>query len=67
MGGKTSYESRIKYEKKVYERTSLVLKKEEGGIKVVKEAAEKLGLSTNEFIKQAIFEKIAREKEKAAQ
>lgn len=58
MGGKNSYESTKRYHDKAYDRISLLVKK--GYKETVKKHADKLGMSVNGFINEAIQEKIER-------
>lgn len=56
MGGKTSNESKRKYNEKAYDRIQLVVKK--GKKEIIKEAAENIGMTLNGFVNAAIDEKI---------
>ena len=62
MSGKTSNESKAKYNAKVYDRINLVVKK--GERDKLKSHAEKQGESLNGFINRAIQEAIQRDNEK---
>lgn len=48
MGGKTSSESKAKYNAKAYDRTSITFKK--GKLEKIKAHAESLGMSLNAYI-----------------
>ena len=61
MSGKTSYESRKKYEAKVYDKIMLRLRKEDLSNDDVKEAAVRAGESVNAYIVRAIRERMERE------
>lgn len=56
--GKTSNESKRKYNEKAYDRIQIVVKK--GDKELVKACADKAGLSVNRFICEAIKEKMQR-------
>lgn len=64
MGGKTSNESKRKYNEKAYDRIQLVVKK--GKKEVIKEAAENVGMTLNGFVNAAIDEKIQQNSGKPA-
>ena len=62
MGGKTSSESKAKYNAKAYDRMELVVKKEGDITKaVIKEHAAKVGESVNAFVTRAIKETMERD------
>ncbi len=56
MSGKTSNESKRKYNEKAYDRIQLVVKK--GKKDEIKAYAEKHGYSLNSFVNEAIDEKM---------
>ena len=56
MGGKTSNESKRKYNEKAYDRIQLVVKK--GKKEEIKSFAENHGYSLNSFVNEAIDEKM---------
>ena len=56
MGGKTSNESKRKYNEKAYDRIQLVVKK--GKKEEIKTYAENHGYSLNSFVNEAIDEKM---------
>ena len=56
MSGKTSNESKRKYNEKAYDRIQLVVKK--GKKDEIKAYAEKNGYSLNSFVNEAIDEKM---------
>ena len=56
MGGKTSNESKRKYNEKSYDRIQLVVKK--GKKEEIKSFAESKGYSLNGFVNEAIDEKM---------
>lgn len=56
MGGKTSNESKRKYNEKAYDRIQLVVKK--GKKEGIKTYAENHGYSLNSFVNEAIDEKM---------
>ena len=56
MGGKTSNESKRKYNEKAYDRIQLVVKK--GKKEEIKAYAENHGDSLNSFVNEAIDEKM---------
>ena len=56
MGGKTSNESKRKYNEKAYDRIQLVVKK--GKKEEIKAYAENHGYSLNSFVNEAIDEKM---------
>lgn len=58
MGGKTSNESKRKYNEKAYDRIQLVVKK--GKKEEIKSFAEKQGYTMNSFVNEAIDEKMKR-------
>lgn len=58
MGGKTSYESKKKYEDKAYDRISVVFKK--GDKERIREISDRQNKSLNAFIVEAVNEKIER-------
>ncbi len=58
MSGKTSNESKRKYNEKAYDRIQLVVKK--GKKEEIKACAEKHGYSLNSFVNEAIDEKMKR-------
>lgn len=58
MGGKTSSESKRKYNEKTYDRIQLVVKK--GKKEEIKAFAESKGYTLNGFVNEAIDEKIQR-------
>ena len=58
MGGKTSNESKRKYNEKTYDRIQLVVKK--GRKDEIKAFAESHGYTVNSFVNAAIEEKIQR-------
>ena len=60
MSGKTSNESKRKYNAKSYDRIEIIVKK--GHKDEIKAAAEDSGKSVNGFINEAIDEKMEREK-----
>lgn len=62
MGGRNSYESTKRYQDKVYERISLVVRK--GERETIKAAAEARGMSVNKFILEAIAEKMGHGEQK---
>lgn len=64
MGGKTSNESKRKYNEKAYDRIQLVVKK--GKKEIIKEAAENVGMTLNGFVNAAIDEKIQQDNSRPA-
>jgi len=60
MGGKTSNESKRKYNEKAYDRIQLVVKKGKKG--EIKAFAESRGYTVNGFVNEAIDEKMQRDK-----
>lgn len=58
MGGKTSNESKRKYNEKTYDRIQLVVKK--GKKEELKTFAEAHGYTMNSFVNEAIDEKMRR-------
>lgn len=60
MGGKTSNESKRKYNEKTYDRIQLVVKK--GKKSEIKAFAESRGYTVNGFVNEAIDEKMQRDK-----
>jgi len=60
MSGKTSNESKRKYNSKAYDRISVIVHK--GEREKIKSYAESLGLSLNAFINESIDEKMERDK-----
>ena len=60
MGGKNSYASTKRYQDKVYERISLVVRK--GEREIYRAAADAVGESLNIYIKKAIEQRIEKEK-----
>lgn len=65
MGGKVSYESRKKYEDKVYDKIYIRLRKDEFCADHVRAAAERVGESVNAYIVGAIRERMEREEAEA--
>ena len=63
MGGKTSNESKAKYNAKTYDRINIAVPK--GKKEIVQAHAEAIGTSVNGFINRAIDETM--ERDKAAQ
>lgn len=59
VGGKTSYESTKKYQNKVYDRIGVTLPK--GTKEEINNRAEKLNISLNEYVRQAIFMRMEQE------
>ncbi len=59
MGGKTSNESKRKYNEKAYDRIQLVVKK--GKKNEIKAFAESRGYTVNGFVNEAIDEKMQRD------
>ncbi len=59
MGGKTSNESKRKYNEKAYDRIQLVVKK--GKKNEIKAFAESRGYTVNGFVNEAIDEKMRRD------
>lgn len=59
MGGKTSNESKRKYNEKAYDRIQLVVKK--GKKDEIKAFAESRGYTVNGFVNEAIDEKMQRD------
>lgn len=62
MGGKTSNESKAKYNAKAYDRIIVSVKK--GKKEQISEHAQEQGKSLNGFINDAIDEKMTRDNEK---
>lgn len=65
MSGKTSNESKAKYNAKAYDRIEIIVKK--GNKAVINEAAEANGKSVNKFINEAIGDKMKLEGKSYAQ
>lgn len=59
MGGRTSNESKAKYNAKAYDRINIAVPK--GQKDIIKARAEAQGKSVNGFINEAIEEKMERE------
>ena len=60
MGGKTSNESKAKYNAKVYDRINIAVRK---GIKdEIQAAADNAGESVNAYITKAVIERMERDK-----
>ena len=60
MGGRTSNESKAKYNSKTYDRVNLAIPK--GQKSDIKVEADKVGQSLNAYITQAIIERMERDK-----
>lgn len=62
MGGKTSTESKWKYNSKTYERIALNIRTDSKLNKAaIQEAANKAGIAVNAYILQAVAEKMERD------
>ncbi len=59
MGGKTSNESKYKYNSKAYDRINLIVKK--GQKEIIKQYADKQNKSLNSYISDAIIEQIKKD------
>ncbi len=59
MGGKTSNESKAKYNNKTYDRINIAVPK--GQKAKIQEAADRVGESINSYIKGAISQRMERE------
>lgn len=65
MGGKTSTQSKWKYNAKTYERIALNIRADREPTKAtIQAAAEKAGMAVNAYILQAVAEKIERDNAK---
>ena len=63
MGGKTSNESKAKYNAKAYDRINVIVRKDGGVTKqTIKEHAERMNTSINNFILRAVTEAMERDK-----
>lgn len=59
MGGKTSNESKAKYNAKAYDRINIAVPK--GQKEKIQEAASKVGESINSYVSKAISERMERD------
>lgn len=66
MGGKTSTESKWKYNSKTYERIALNIRTDSKLNKAtIQEAANKAGMAVNAYILQAVAEKMERDNQQS--
>ena len=58
MGGKTSNESKMKYNEKTYDKLTFAPRKDVLPRERIAAAAEKAGMSMNQYIIEAVLEKV---------
>lgn len=63
MGGKTSNESKARYNEKAYDRINIAVPK--GQKEKIQKAADRVGESINSYVKGAIFQRMERDEKDA--